>query len=283
MTKKWIAINLLLLVIAALLGWQLREAIIQFRAQNNLAKIQPAPDLKKKMLPEKQAPKAVSATNYNPADFAVIADKNLFSDSRTKEEKVENLAPPETPPLTVKPILVGITITDRERKASIIEPTSTPGRMDSSNRRGQIKRVGDVYQGYTITEIQPDRMVLTSGTRREVIPLREGSKKPSAGKTPILSTRVVPIGQGGITGGTPVSIGGTNIAGSSRPQAGPAAGSTPTAVQPTGQPGTAARVVTMPQITTQPQPAAAPTTPAGDPGQTRILRTPFGDVTRPIR
>jgi hypothetical protein len=202
---------------------------------------------------------------------------------RSKEEKVENLAPPEPPPLTVKPILTGITITDHERKASIIEPAGGPVRGDDRNRRGQVKRVGDVYQGYTITEIQADRMVLTSGTRREVIPLREGSKRAAGGKTPILSTRVVPIGQGSITGGTPVSIGGASMATSPRSQTAPQAGSSGAAGQSAAQSGTSARVVATPQATPQTQQTTAPATPTGDPGQSRVIRTPFGDVVRPVR
>ena len=276
MTKKWIAINLLMLVITALLGWQLREAIFQFRAQNNLAKIQPAPDLKKKMLSEKQAPKAVSAAKINAAEFAIIPEKNLFSDTRSKEEIVVNLAPPEPPPLAVKPILVGITIMDTERKASIIEPGGAPG-LNERGRRAQFKKIGDVYQGYTITEIQPDRIVLTSGTRREVIPLREGSKKASGGKTAILSTRVVPIGQGGIVGGTPMSVGGAAIAAPPRTSVTQIGTTSPAANQP------AAQTVSPARATPAAQPAAAPSAPAGDPGASRIIRTPFGDVVRPVR
>jgi hypothetical protein len=276
MTKKWIAINLLLLAIAVLLGWQLRAAIIQYRAHNNTAKIQPALDLKKRMLPEKQAAKAVSTTIYSPADFSIIADKNLFSDSRSKEEKVENLAPPEPPPLAVKPILVGITITDRERKASIIEPGGMPGRGDDRGRRAQFKRIGDVYQGYTITEIQSDRIVLTSGTRREVIPLREGSKKASGGKTAILSTRVVPIGPGGITGGAPVSISGANVGALSKA---PAAGASP----PAAQTPTTTRIGATVQPTPPTQPTTTPAAGSGGTTPSRIIRTPFGDIVRPER
>ncbi len=120
-----------------------------------------------------------------------------------KKIKVEILAPPEPPPLAQKPILVGVTI-DTQPRASIIDPTVPQGR----DRRAQIKRIGDVYQGYTITEISPERMVLESGTRKEIIPLHEGTKRGQQGKTPILSTRVVPFGGGGITGGTPISVSG---------------------------------------------------------------------------
>ncbi len=276
MTKKWIAINLLLLAITAELGWQLRVAIRHFKAQNSVAKIQPAPDLKKMMLPEKQAPKAFSPAKYNAAEFAVIPEKNVFADIRSKEEVVVNLAPPEPPPLTVKPILVGITIADNERKASIIEPGAAMVPNDRGGRRAQFKKIGDVYQGYTITEIQQDHIVLTSGTRREVIPLREGAKKATGGKTPILSTRVVPIGQGSIVGGTPISVGGTGVVAPPRTSV-TAVGSSsqPSASQPGAQAGASRGAAA--------QPAAAPSAPAAEPGASRVIRTPFGDVVRPLR
>jgi hypothetical protein len=275
MTKKWIAIDLLLLAVSGLLGWQLRTAIIQFKSQNNVAKIQPAQDLKSKVLPEKQAQKAAAATEYNPADFSVVADRNLFSDSRSKEDRVENLAPPEPPPLTVKPILVGVTITDAERKASIIDPGGAPG-----VRRAQFKRIGDVFQGYTITEIQADRMVLTSGTRREVIPLREGSKKAAGGKTAILSTRVVPFGQGGITGGAPISISGASVATSPKSPVTPIGTSAPVAVPSAPVQGRAGAQTAQP-IQPAVQPAAQPSS-GGSSGATRVIRTPFGDIVRPV-
>lgn len=285
MTKKWIAINLLLLAIAALLGWQLRKSILQFQAENNLEKIQRAADPKKTMLQEQAVFKPAPAKNYNPAEFAVISEKNLFADTRSKEEKVENAAPPEPPPLAQKPILVGVTIADRERTASIIDPTAQPSPNEKS-RRGQSKKIGDVYQGYTITEILPDRIVLESGTRREVIPLREGSKRAQGGKTPILSTRVVPIGGGGASGGTPTGVSGAAAAAAPQrtaiaPIGTPAA---PAGSQPAGvvQAAPTARTTAAQPAAPQAKPAMQPG-PGGEPAPTRILKTPFGDIVRPVR
>ena len=270
--KRWIAINLLLLATAALLGSQLRKSISQFKAENDLAKIQPAADLKQKLLQEKAPPPQPAARIYIPAEFSIIAEKNLFSLTRSKEEKVENTAPPEPPPLAQKPILVGTTITDTERKASIIDPTA---QSDMRNRKGSIQRIGDVYQGYTITEIAPDRIVLESGTRREVIPLREGSKHGQGGKTAILSTRIVSFGGGGVTGGTPVTVATGNVSA--------AATSTPgrAAVAPIGTPSATAAAqatVVSPARATPAQPSGQQA-PQGDP-RMRVVRTPFGDIVR---
>jgi hypothetical protein len=270
MTKKWIAIDLLLLGIAALIGWQLRLSIFQFNAENNVAKIQPARDTKQKIVQAQQIPQAVPVKNYNPAEFAAIPDKNVFSDTRSKEDKVEILPPPEPPPLAQKPILVGVTI-DTQPRASVIDPTVPQGR----DRRAQIKRIGDVYQGYTITDISPDHMVLESGTRKEIIPLHEGTKRVQQGKTPILSTRVVPFGGGGIAGGTPISISG-----------GPPGAAPPrTTVAPVGSAATGQTASpAAPARTNAATPTPAPP-PAAQPQSTpgvQILRTPFGDIRQPV-
>jgi hypothetical protein len=201
MTKKWIAINLLLFVITGLLGWRLYLSILRFDVDNDLAKIQPVRDMKQKIVPEKVLPKLPPNKNYFPAEFAIVPEKNIFSESRSREEKAEVAAQPETPPLTQKPILVGINIADAQQTALIIDPT---GSAQDRNHRAQTKRVGDVYRGFTITRIASDHIVLESGAQKEIVPLHEGSKKNQGGKTPILSTRVVSFGGGNASGGTPV-------------------------------------------------------------------------------
>ena len=43
MTKKWIAINVLLLAVTGLLARQLYLSVLRFDAENDLSRIQPAP------------------------------------------------------------------------------------------------------------------------------------------------------------------------------------------------------------------------------------------------
>lgn len=293
MTKKWIAINLLLLAVAGLLARQLYLAAARFNADNDLAKIQPVADLKQKMIPEKAPAKAPAPAAYAAADFAIIAEKNVFTESRSKEEKTEIAAPAEPPPLVPKPILVGVTLSESEQTAAIIDPSETSSA--SQTKRAQIKRVGDFYRGYKITSITLDRIVLESGTRREIIPLHEGSKRAQAGKTPIIATRVVPIGSSG-TGGGSIAV---NVvargAGSTRAPAAAAASSQPATVQTPGvQPRPTGVTAQQQAPAAQEQPPAATRTPPAvrqqvpAPGGTavpggRVIRTPFGDIVRPDR
>jgi hypothetical protein len=281
MTKKWIAITLLLLVITGLLAWRLQLSIQQFKADNDLTKIQPVRDIKQNMVQEKPLLKLAPPKSYNPGEFIVIPENNLFMESRTKEEKAE-LAPPEPPPLAQKPILVGVSIMDDVKKASIIDPTAPPS--DRNRRGAQVRRIGDVYHGYTITEITGEHIVLESGTRKEIIPLHEGTKRPQTGKTPILSTRIISVGGSGISGGIPVSVvqGGP---GSGRPTTAAVASPTATTVnQPIGGSPVAGQQRPTPanatSTTAQPVPTQNPNI-RTDPQGRRVVRTPFGDIVRP--
>jgi hypothetical protein len=279
MTKKWIAITLLLFVATGLLGWQLYDSVRRFNAANDLSKIQPVRDIKQKMLQDKSLPRLASPVNRTPAEFAVIPENNVFSESRTREEKTDSAATMETPPLAQKPILVGVSIEDNQKRASIIDPTSP---SQGRNRRSQTKRIGDVYRGYTITDISPTHIVLESGTRKEIIPLHEGSKRQQTGKTPILSTRVVSIGGGSSTGaGTQVFVvGGSPAAGRPVSATGPAPAQSiaqPVVGVPVSGPQrtTPTNVTPAPPIQTQ-----VPRTETDAQGR-RIIRTPFGNIVRP--
>jgi hypothetical protein len=246
--------------------------------ENDVAKIQPLKDPKQTIMLEPGMPPVKPPTQYNPADFAVIPAQTIFSDTRTKEE----LAPatpavPEVPPMQVRPVLVGVILVGEQKLASVIDPIAA-----GPPHRSITKRLGDSFQGYTITDITRDQMVLEQGNRREVIPLFDASKHPAqgtaaqAGRTPILPTRVVSIGGGGASGqgaAQPVSSG---------PRAVPAGASSGAAqaaapgVQPPGRNPT--------QPSRQIAPAAQQSSPAGGPTDQqgrRVIRTPFGDV--PVR
>ena len=272
-------------MITGLLARQLRISVLRFYAENDLSKIQPIKDVKQKPVQDTPVLPLAALKKYNPGEFNVIPETNVFAESRSKEEKVEVAAPPEPPPLAQKPILVGVTIVDNLKKASIIDPTNP---SHESGRRAQIKRIGDVYHGYTITEITAGNIVLESGTRREVIPLHEGSKKTQVGKTPILSTRVVSFGGGGTSGGSPVSAasgvaGRTSVTpvGSSPSGAQSGSSTTATSRSPASAPPRGSTSETPPPAARQSQQRTTNT--ETDSQGRRVIRTPFGTITRPNR
>lgn len=289
MTKNWIAVNVLLLMAAALLARQLYVGIVRFRAENDPAKLAPVADVKRKLAPESGLPPPPPPRTYNAAEFEAIAAKNLFAESRSAEERTDQPQVAETPPLDVKPQLVGVIQSGDQSLALIVDPSA-----GDTRRRAQTKRLGDGYRGYTITEIAPTRMVLEAGTRREVIPLYDGSRPAGpGGKTPIVATRVVPFGTGAnyATGGTSRPTSGPIVVESQRPTAAPAPAGT-RAGQAGSQPPARAGARTAQQAS---QPAAVQSRPAAAPAgaqQTvpgelrdsqgrRIIRTPWGDIVQP--
>jgi hypothetical protein len=246
-TKKWIAINLALLLAAGLLGWQLKVAIESFKAENNIAKIQPA---KKKTGSENVRTPAQPPQKYNEAQFSSIYNQDLFAQSRKLEDQAAASPQPETKTLQNPPILVGAVIAGSKKTALIIDPSQ------SGIHSTQTMRVGDMYQGFTVTDITGQNIVLEYGASREIIPLSDTSKPAQRGKTPILQTRIVSFGaqagggQGANAGGMAAFSGANSRTGAAQ---NPAAGrGNPQQVVPMQQP-VVSRGVNQPA-----QPAAAP-------------------------
>jgi hypothetical protein len=289
MAKKWIGASIALLVVALLLGRQLYVSVQRFNAENDPQKIQPKRDLKQKKALEGELRPPQPPKKYNAADFAVIPAQNLFSEFRGKTDPAETVVVQEVAELKPRPVLVGVALAGNQRFASIIDPSTGAGA--GAGRRTQTKRVGDVYQGYTIVDITPTQIVMQNGTRREIIPLFDLTKqKTQGGKTPIIASRVVRFGGGGAGAAGTTTPATSNVA-----VAGRAAGATPAAAVTTviggstqPQPGqTAANPAAM-----APGPQGARPTPAGQPQPPRtwneltddqgrrIIRTPFGDIVR---
>jgi len=196
MTKKWIAINLLLLLGAGLLGWQLYVSAKKFKADNDIAKIQVS---KKRPAPGGLAP-SPAGKKYNEGEFGIIPAQNLFAEARKLDAKTEAPVVVETPALDVKPIITSVVIAGSSRIATIIDPSSP--NVGGAARRAPTLQPGDTFRGYVVTDITEDGLVLELGTRREVIPIHDAAKHPKqGGKTPILATRVVNFGPGTAGGG----------------------------------------------------------------------------------
>ena len=180
----------------------------------------------------------------------------------------------------------------------MIDPT-TPVR--SGRRSPEIRRVGDVYRGYTITNIAADQVVMENGARREIIEFSGNTQRPTMPNVRATAgaTRVVPIGPGGTGGSNGITV--VTTAAQTPVRNVPAAQNTP--VRPGAPVGNQQNISvvnggavanrqpaaiqqeeiapTAPQppqtIQNQPQPAK----PAPGRGQQRIIRSPFGDIVRP--
>jgi len=134
-------------------------------------KVKYAPAIPKKQSAEKEEKPAQSPTS-NPADYTIIADQNLFHPERKiPPEKKEEAALP-------KPefVLYGTMITDNLSFAYLEDkksPRNTPGR---GKRQTALKK-GDSMSGYTLKEIDHDKVVMVRGEDTLVVKVIDSSVK----------------------------------------------------------------------------------------------------------
>jgi len=192
MTKKWIAINLMLLVAAVLLGRQLYITALRFKQENTLANITRVQSGKKGAV-EAALAQPQPVKKFSDAEYAAIPAGNLFTELRRPEEIAQAPAPEPPRRLDNPPLLVGIIVSGSQRQAMVIDTTAP---NTSGTRRAQTMRIGDNYRGFVVTDITANGMVLESGPSREVVPLFAGGKTPQPGKTPPMAVRVVNFGPG---------------------------------------------------------------------------------------
>ena len=208
MTKKWMAINVMLLLCAGLLCWQLYVSAKGFNIANDPAQIQA---VKKKAGPEGGLPPQQTPAKYSAPEYAVIPAQNLFSEARKLDSQTQPAAPPAPEPMRTYPVITSIVISGSSRVATIIDPASQ--NRQGAGRVQQTIRPGDTFQGYVATDISEDGILFELGTNREFIRIHDPSKRPGpGGKTPILATRIVNFGAGaaaGVAGGSPAIVAGS--------------------------------------------------------------------------
>jgi hypothetical protein len=284
MRKNWIAAIILLSLVAGLLGWQLYLSVKRFDAENDPAAILPVQDVKQRIGGEGELPALGQPQRYSPVEFEVIPSQDLFSATRGVEEEEETAVVEAAPVLQTKPVLVGVTLWGRERLAIINDPQSA-----GKGRRTKIMRVGDIFEGYTVTDISTNRMVLEYGNHREIIPLYDPAKHSSQqGKTPIIATRVVAFGSSGSSSGAR-----QNVAANARSVTSGQPVVSPSRQTNTRNRSTATAAAQQAAERSQrynrsratdseanPQ-SAKPANELRDAQGRRIIRTPFGDVVRP--
>jgi pyruvate/2-oxoglutarate dehydrogenase complex dihydrolipoamide acyltransferase (E2) component len=214
MAKKWIALNLLLLIAAVGLARELYQQYEQFKTKTDSARIDmisgenPAAT---KAAHGASTDISMSTPRHMDADYFIISENTLFSDTRGRGTSTQAVVTQLPPPLNPKPVLVGTMMIDGEFTASVVDPSA------QQTRGGQfvpeIRRVGDVYRGYRITSIEAEQMVLENGGRIEIIPLNRAARRPQAARPQAASgARVVPIGPGGgSSGGVSVSTASASV------------------------------------------------------------------------
>jgi hypothetical protein len=127
--------------------------------------------------------KKTAQDEKNPTDYMIIAEQNLFHpDRKIPEQKTQKQAVALPKPDFV---LDGTLITD-DMKIAFMEdkkaPVSTPGR---ANRQTPLK-IGNSLSGFTLMEIDKDKVVMQRGEEKMVVALEspEKSKTRQSQQTP---------------------------------------------------------------------------------------------------
>jgi hypothetical protein len=171
-------LNIILFVVALVLA-----DYVVFPLLNMEVKYVPA--IPKKLSDQKEEKPAQSQTS-NPTDYTIIADQNLFHPERKipPEKKEEEAALP-------KPefVLYGTLITDNLKFAYLEDkksPRSTPGR----GKRQTALKLGETMSGYTLKEIDHDKVVMAKGEETLIVKVIDSSVKKDreAVTTPVTST-----------------------------------------------------------------------------------------------
>jgi len=283
MNRNWIIANIFLALVAGLLGWQLMLSAQRFQTENDPAGIVPRPDPKSEISGEGELLPMQSPRRIDALEFEVIPSKNLFAEARGVEEEQEDAtAKPEAQPMRNKPVLVGVTISGGEQTALVNDPGSKEA------RRTKVVRLGDTFEGYTVTDISANRIVLEYGSQREVIPLYHPAKHPTpSGKTPIIATRVVNFGASagsGTAGSRRTTTPSRTTQQAARRNTSESGRRVVTTSTPTTSQRASGRSNTQQSRQAATQQGRTPTKSANetiDAQGRRIIRTPFGDIVRP--
>ncbi len=173
-------LNLLLAATVIVVGMMLIVPL--FSDETSLPSFAPPAVVEKKVepVPESQTPQL--------QDYAVISGKNLFHPGRIvpAQKKDEVIQRPDF-------ILYGTLISDTVSIAYLSDiktPRSTPGR----GKRQTGLKLGEIMSGYTLKEVQPDRVIMVRGDdRMEIKVIAPGGKNRGYdGPAPPASPAVTP-------------------------------------------------------------------------------------------
>ena len=179
MSKKFLLINFVLIVIVVFLG-----------VKNYDEWTRPVPS-EKESTPSKQrtvVPPVVAFAGGQkeppaPAQFKLISDKNIFSPDR-KEFPIPTVTEVKKPPVRPNLQLFGVAIGEEFHSAVINNPTRRP---DKNERETITVRQGDKVGEYTVAKVLADRITLeSSGDSFDVLlydPAKQ-KKRPVVSKTP---------------------------------------------------------------------------------------------------
>lgn len=138
--------------------------------------------------PQVTAEVEIAKTDKNgspsPADFAVVAENNLFHGERkVPPDKMAEAALPRP-----EIVLFGTMITD-EMSVAFIEDKKSPKTTPGRGKRQTALKKGDAISGFQLTSIESDRIVLVRGEESITVHLLDLEKRKDGAQTSIPVSR----------------------------------------------------------------------------------------------
>lgn len=159
-------LNLLLMGIIAALSVYILPSVFNLKVNYTL----PAP----KTVAEDQEVKATPRQMPSIGEYAIIAEQNIFHSERKipAEKKDEQLPKPEF-------VLYGTLITG-DTKIAYLEDLKAPYNTAGRGKRQKALRFGNTLSGYTVNDIQHDRIVMVRDEDRIEVKLLHNKKQSTA-------------------------------------------------------------------------------------------------------
>ncbi len=182
MGRKLVLANLIILTGILVLAQQMVESWAEFQGTPTVLPL-PARELE-------LSPPSQEARPATLPQFLVIAEKNLFTESRGLEPSDGEDAAQRPPELAVEPKLVSVSSFGGTREA-VLEIFE--GRRSQNSERRAVK-LGDTVQGYQVVEIQDSSLVLGWQSVRHVIPLEPPRSQPRQAARAGKSVNIITVG-----------------------------------------------------------------------------------------
>jgi hypothetical protein len=194
MSKRMLLLNILLLVGCVYLGRMVYQDFSEFDETHKVIAVEPESAENKGA--DSKALTVQNPTPVTPSENMVISEKNLFLESRSLQAATAVPPPEVAPALNPKPILMGVVMVGSEPRAFVQNLRAQPGQ-----RSTKILKIGELYEGYKVAQIQRSRVELSytspsGNVTTQVLDINDVANRAAraAAKTPLAPSQVISVG-----------------------------------------------------------------------------------------
>lgn len=173
-------INLLNMLLAAVLIFAADYSVLPF----SNARIRYMPPSPKKAVASKEE-KPAELNPPSPSDYIIVSEENLFH----PERKIPAEKKAEEAPLPKPEVVLYGTLIAGDTRFAYLEDLKSPRSTLGRGKRQITMKLGDTLSGFTLKEIDPDRIVMLRGEEKMLVHVLEpGKPKAREGAAPAVQT-----------------------------------------------------------------------------------------------